>query len=189
MKLFSNIGLILFGAAQLSLALILRWAGLGRKNSYRLPYTFGFLENLRIAVARYTTRDLLQRMVFIVKKPTLALQYFRVLNREVNVFHCYETSVRVGDLIASHDVLVDHEHHRMRVAIAEFDPYHVAKRAAGPIIVVNRHIMDGHHRVAAILEGAGPDVKIPVLLYSTSVVGRFSNRNPNFQQIPNRKIQ
>jgi hypothetical protein len=77
----------------------------------------------------------------------------------------------------------------MRVAIAEFDPYHVAKRAAGPIIVVNRHIMDGHHRVAAILEGAGPDVKIPVLLYSTSVVGRFSNRNPNFQQIPNRKIQ
>lgn len=114
------------------------------------PWVDGVVTNTIRAYAKYDTKSWIRRMISIYKNPDLTLQYLRIL------FNKQEVEI-VGDMVFEthilenmHSVQTDHEHHRKRVAEARTSTKPHSKY--GGIIVVDKTVHDGNHRLAAAKE-------------------------------------
>lgn len=122
----------------------------GKKGKHR-PWIDGLAANCWRAYSKYNATSWMRRMVGIYYNPAVSLHYLNILMTKKNAKTSQVWSARrVDELILSHDVRTDHDHHRRRVSALRRGE--TVTSAFGPVIVVDNIVHDGNHRVAAYKE-------------------------------------
>lgn len=123
----------------------------------KITWTNGLIKNVITAYRRYDTKSWIRRFLSILKNPLLVDQYINILLTKKQVRYLGKLTVNPFDLVPSHDVCVDHNHHRKRV---EDYKNNLIVKSFSPIIVVDMKINDGHHRIAAMKEVGLKEVEV-----------------------------
>lgn len=154
-----KIAALVFGALMLLSAFLVKLLGLAKDYApgRSAPYNMGFGKNLLYACHRLSYKDLWRRWGFISANPVLAFQYAKILFRKSKATYHGRQLVRTKELIPSHDVSTQHQHHRDRVMAARAG---AKLTSANGVVVLDGRIEDGHHRVAAYLEAGREWVEV-----------------------------
>lgn len=113
------------------------------------PWNKGFVGNIIQAYRRYNAYSWLCRIVAILHRPHITMQYLKILaTKEVASPMAYYRKVYIDDLIPQHDIYENTKYHQDRVQ--SYKENKQVSSTFGPIVVLNSKVHDGHHRLAAM---------------------------------------
>lgn len=127
------------------------------KNYTYNTWTHGLFKNVFISYRRYDTKSWARRLLCVFKNPKIVDQYLKILTTKKKVVLVGKVNVNIANLIPSHDVCTDHEHHRNRVRSYKDN---IKVDSFSPIIVVDNVIHDGHHRITAMIEAGIKETEV-----------------------------